>query len=158
MTIRVEQRNPQESICVALIMELSAELGAMYGNDGSGAFVPADVNGPRGAFVVAWLDGLPVGCGALRPTEKDDTAEVKRMYVRPVVRGRGVSRKILTYLESLAADFGYTTIILETGVHQPQAIGLYENSGYVQMACYGPYESDPLSVCFQKSLGVSHLV
>jgi GNAT superfamily N-acetyltransferase len=154
MTIRIEQRDPHESICVALIIELSAELGTLYGGDGTAAFVASDVTVPRAAFVVAWLDGFPVGCGALRPTkEKEDTAEVKRMYVRPVARGKGLSLRILGKLESLASDFGYKTVILETGIRQPQAIGLYETSGYVRMGCYGQYEDDPLSLCFQKSLG-----
>jgi hypothetical protein len=137
----VEQRDPHDALCMALLSELSAELSALYDDEDSGALIPPGVPGPRGAFVVAWLDGVPVGCGAIRPARAPNTAEVKRMYVRPAARGKGISRQILQKLETLAVGFGYTTIILETGVGQPAAIGLYEN--------------DPLSVCYQKSLSLA---
>src|SRR5215210_3261138 len=85
--------DPLHPDAVALVAALSAELAPRYGDDGSGAFKPSDVQVPRAAFVVARLGGRPVGCGALRPFEDGgavDTAEVKRMFVFPDVRGRGV--------------------------------------------------------------------
>jgi GNAT superfamily N-acetyltransferase len=95
MTIQVTVENPFDAICIELVRELSAELGPLYGTDGTALFSPADVTIPRAAFVVAWLNDEAVGCGALRPMDDDTIAEVKRMYVRPVARGNGISRKIL---------------------------------------------------------------
>jgi GNAT superfamily N-acetyltransferase len=150
--ITVEQRDPHDPISIALLAALNGELSARYDEDPVGAEIPDGVVGPRGAFVVAWLDGVPVGCGALRPTQFENTAEIKRMYVHPDTRGKGVAGHMLAKLESLAMAFGYARIILETGTRQPEAIRLYEKHGYQQMGCYGPYDHDPLSVCFQKML------
>ena len=115
---------------VQLIQELSAELAALYETtDGSAGFKPEDVEVPRAAFVIARIDGEPVGCGALRPL--DATAgEVKRMYTRRAFRRKGVAQAILAELERLAIDFGYTTIKLQTGPKQLDAAALYELVGY----------------------------
>lgn len=152
LTITVE--DPFHPDAARLIQHLSAELGERYGDDGSGGFDPADVKVPRAAFVIAHVDGLPAGCGALRPFEEDPggTAELKRMFVEPPMRGRGISRQILRYLEALARSFGYHTIVLETGERQPEAIGLYEKSGYERIPNYGPYTNRSLSRCFAKHL------
>jgi GNAT superfamily N-acetyltransferase len=90
-----------------------------------------------------------VGCGALRPLEVG-IAEVKRMYVKKEMRGRGISVKILEALENFAKEFGYEKIWLETGIMQPEAIGLYEKAGYKRIISYGCYENNPLSVCYEK--------
>lgn len=135
-----------------LIAALSAELGAIYGDDGSGAFTPADVQTPGSGFVVAWLDGEAVGCGALRPLAPG-VAEVKRMYVVPAARGQGIARRILTTLEEMARSLGYGEIHLETGTLQPAAVQLYATAGYARMPCYGIYVGNPDSVCFRKAFG-----
>ena len=151
----VDPRHPDAAL---LIRELSAELAAAYdfADDGSGAFAPADVRVPRSAFLVARLGDRPVGCGALRPLDEGDgptsTAEIKRMYVAPAARGRGVARAILDRLEAAARDFGYARVILETGNRQLAAIRLYGRSGYERVPCYGRYVDDPRSVCFGKAL------
>ncbi|MDX1993203.1 MAG: GNAT family N-acetyltransferase [bacterium] len=150
--ITVRHTDPHEAICAELIAELSAELGALYNTDGSGAFKPDDVTVPRATFVVAWLDGAAVGCGALRPMKDEAIGEIKRMYVRPSVRGKGVSRYILTALEAFGRSAGYQALCLETGVYQREAVGLYESSGYAPMDCYGQYSTDPISLCYQKRL------
>jgi GNAT superfamily N-acetyltransferase len=154
MNIEVREENPLGSTAASLIAELSAELAAIYGDDGSGAFKPEDVMGERAAFVVAWREGEAVACGALRPTEDSKTAEVKRMFVRRAARGSGFSRKILGKLEELAAAYGYEQIILETGTLQTEALKLYESSGYTRSECYGKYIGNPISVCFEKKLNV----
>lgn len=156
MAVRVTVENPFDPICVQLIAELSAELAPRYGDDGSGAFAPDDVTVPRSAFVVAWLDDVAAGCGALRPMESAEICEVKRMFVRPSARGQGVARQILAKLESLAAEFGYTHLRLETGTLQIEAIGLYDSSGYARIGCYGKYVDNPLSVCYEKAV-VTHI-
>lgn len=152
MAVRVTVENPFDPICAQLIAELSAELAPRYGDDGSGAFAPDDVTVPRSAFVVAWLEDVPAGCGALRPMESPDVCEIKRMFVRPAARGRGVSRHILARLESLAAEFGYTYLRLETGTLQTEAIGLYESSGFRPIPCYGKYAGNPRSLCYEKAV------
>lgn len=155
MTIHFTQEDPANEVGAALIRDLSAELAPVYGDDGSGAFAPADVAVPRAAFVVAWLDGEPVGCGALRPMDEADVAEVKRMFVRPTVRGQGISRQILRQLEEVAQEFGYSRLRLETGVYQTEAIGLYESSGYERIDCYGKYAERDISLCYEKTVSAS---
>jgi GNAT superfamily N-acetyltransferase len=110
-------------------------------------FVP-----PAGAFVVAWVEGRPAGCGGVRRLD-DGTAEVKRMYVAPDARRSGVARAVLSALEDRARLLGYRMVRLETGVRQPEAIALYRSSGYREIPCYGQYAGDELSRCFEKELG-----
>lgn len=136
-----------------LIRQLSKELGTIYGHDGAGAFTPADVAVPRAAFIVAYIGEQPVACGAIRPFSDDPTTvEVKRMFVIPEARGKGLSRLILQKLESLAASFEYSMIKLETGIHQHAAIALYQNAGYERIPCYGKYVTDPDSLCYGKRI------
>ncbi len=149
--VEVVVESPHSADALALIRDLSAELGARYGDDGAGAFRPADVDVAGAAFVVARLAGRPVGCGALRPLEPG-VGEVKRMYVEPSMRGRGISRLILGKIEAAAVEFGYRALRLETGLRQPEAIGLYETAGYRRVPRYGMYVDNPLSVCFEKQL------
>ena len=92
--ISVTVESPYSDIATCLIKNLSAELGERYGDDGSGAFSPDDVRASGGAFVIAWLDDQPVGCGALRPLERS-VGEVKRMFVERDARRQGVAKKIL---------------------------------------------------------------
>jgi GNAT superfamily N-acetyltransferase len=83
-------------------------------------------------------DGTVLGCGALRRLD-DDAAELKRMYVVPEARGRGVSKALLAGLEDAARRRGWTTLRLETGPRQPEAVGLYERAGYRPIAAFGAY-------------------
>jgi GNAT superfamily N-acetyltransferase len=87
-------------------------------------------------------DGTALGCGALRALG-DGVAEVKRMYVVPAARGRGVSRAVLGALEDAARERGWTTLRLETGPRQPEAIGLYVSAGYGPIQAFGAYAGDP---------------
>lgn len=149
--LTVESPNSQDG--QTLIGQLTDELGAIYGVTRAGAFRPAEVEVPRAAFIVARLDGEPVGCGAIRPFADDpDSVEVKRMFVKPSARGKGISRLILRKLESLAKSFGYAMIKLETGIHQHEAIGLYTKEGYERIPCYGSYSNDPVSICYAKAV------
>ena len=150
--ISVTAEDPYSEVAARLIENLSTELGARYGDDGSGAFHPDDVRVPGGAFVVARLGGRPVGCAALRPLEYG-VGEVKRMFVEKDFRRQGVAREILGRLETIAAQFGYRALRLETGILQPEAVNLYKSAGYRRVRCYGQYVDNPLSVCFEKRLG-----
>lgn len=103
----------------------------------------------RTAFVVARVNGEPVGCGALRQID-EKTVEVKRMYVALPARRQGIAGRMLAELERLAAAFGYEKIILETGVYQPEALALYQAAGYRRTSAYGRYVGVPEAQCFEK--------
>jgi putative acetyltransferase len=147
----IDVRRPEAAL---LIAHLSEELGRRYGDDGSGFFRLEDVEGPRSGFLVARWEGEPVGCGAYRPLD-ETTAEIKRMFVEPAFRRRGISRRVLTSLEDAARQAGYTKVRLETGTIQHEALGLYQSAGYHRIRCYGHHKDDPRSVCFEKVLNVS---
>lgn len=101
--------------------------------------------------VVAYSEEDPVGCGAIKEYAPR-IMEVKRMYVAPDHRGKGIASAVLTELESWAKELGYDKCILETGKKQPEAIGLYKKSGYQLIPNYGQYEHAENSVCFEKRL------
>lgn len=105
----------------------------------------------RGVFLVVRDDGRAVGCGALRILD-GATAEVKRMYVEPESRGRGLGRAVLDRLEAFAQARGIKRLVLETGVHQTAAIRLYTAAGFTEVACWGEYASAATSVCYEKRL------
>ena len=102
--------------------------------------------------VVAYLDGCPVGCGALRPFD-DEAVEIKRMFVPLEHRGRGIAKDILNELESWAIELSFKRCVLETGHNQPEAIALYTKSGYARIPNYGHYQGVYNSVCFEKIVG-----
>jgi GNAT superfamily N-acetyltransferase len=106
----------------------------------------------RGTFLVARVAGEAAGCGGMRVLDPA-TAEVKRMYVVPGMRGRGVARAVLARLEAEARAFGIGRLMLETGIHQLEAIRLYERAGYSRVECWGEYSGVPTSVCYQKDVG-----
>lgn len=101
--------------------------------------------------IVAYAEGVPVGCGAIKEFERD-TMEVKRMYTLPEQRGMGVASQILKALENWAAELGYRRCILETGKKQPEAIALYQKNHYNPISNYGQYAGVMNSVCFEKDL------
>lgn len=101
--------------------------------------------------VVAYDNQVPVGCGAIKEYN-NKTMEVKRMFVMPGYRGKGIAKSILTELEKWAGELNYKNCILETGVNQPEAINLYCNYGYNRIPNYGQYKNAVKSVCFQKSI------
>lgn len=154
--IEIAADDPTAPVALGLIHRASAEQAALYDlADGSSDFNPAGVQVPRSVFLVARLDGRPVGCGALRPMSEpgfEDSAEVKRIYLLPEARGRRIGGLILARLEALARDFGYARVVLETGDLQPQAIRLYERAGYARIPNYGPYVGFANSLCFAKPL------
>jgi GNAT superfamily N-acetyltransferase len=136
-----------------LLADQQAEMASHYGGEGgSGApprgdeFVP-----PSGVFLAARRDGEIIGCGGVCRLE-DGVAELRRMYVAPAARGLGVGRRLLAALEVEALTLGYESIRLETGFRQREAIGLYESAGFRRGDCWGPYLTDPKSVCYEKRL------
>ena len=101
--------------------------------------------------VVAYNDNIPVACGAIKQYDAL-TVEVKRMYTLPEARGKGIATKVLDELENWAVQLGYKRCILETGKKQPQAIALYNKTGYSITSNYDQYIGVENSVCFEKHL------
>lgn len=144
--------SPNDHPAAALIAELNAELDTLYrAEDNHFSLADADVAEGSGAFFVATLEGRPVGCGAVRLIAAS-RAEIKRMYVRPSVRGRGVGRALLARLESEARLLGATSLVLEMGDKQPGAEALYRGAGFTPIPCWGEYLATPASVCLGKQI------
>ena len=145
MELRIERLSYASPVAVALIGAALADLSDRYGGDGDSTPVdPAQFEPPAGAFLVAWLDGHPAGCGGWRTYHGDrDVAEVKRMYTVPEVRGRGVALALLRALEEAARQAGRKRIVLETGNRQPEAIALYIKAGYERIPDFGHYKDEP---------------
>ena len=103
---------------------------------------PEDFSPPSGRFLVVYLDGRSVACGGVKRLDAT-TGEIKRMFVAPRARGRGISRVLLGALEDAARDLGYERVRLDTGAKQTEAIGLYESTDYTPIEDYNqnPYAS-----------------
>jgi GNAT superfamily N-acetyltransferase len=140
----------------ALVTDLARDLDVRYGDEDEGYLLevePAEVSPPLGIFLVARIDGDPVGCGALRPLPgRPGYGEIKRMYVAPQARGAGIGRGLLAALEAHGPALGFRILRLETGEAQPEAVSLYESAGWTRIASYGRYASSPSSICFAKEL------
>ena len=140
-------------VAAPLLRDLVAELQVRYEDDGAagkpldpGAFVP-----PRGAFLVVHADGAPAGCAGLR-TLAPGTGEVKRMYVAPWARGRGLGRALLAELDGAARELGLSRLLLETGDAQPEAVALYASAGWERVTPYGEWKDSPRSICFGRDV------
>jgi len=136
-----------------LIRALNRELSERYPEEGAKHFRidPEEVAEERGAFLVAYAGGEALGCGAIRRIDPE-TAEIKRMYVEPSARGRGVGRTLLVDLETEGRRLGVKRIVLETGERQLEALALYGQAGFARIPAFGEYVGFPLSVCMGKEL------
>lgn len=158
LDVRIERVGFGHPDAMRLIAEVQQEYVARYGGEDATPLDPSMFEPPHGSFFVGYVDDVPVASGAWRRREDVDalgsthTAEVKRMYVAPEGRGRGLARLMLAHLERTAREAGAVVAILETGTLQPEAIGLYRSSGYTEIAGFGYYCSAPESVCFGKRL------
>lgn len=150
--ILIEESSPEAPEAEELILELNAFLDDLYHPDDNHFHLLAEeVTGNRGTFLIARIDGEPVGCGAVRMLD-ERRAEVKRMYVRPRTRGSGVGRALLQRLEDEARRRGAGRLVLEMGDSQPGARGLYASFGFAPVPCFGEYLATPNSVCLGKDL------
>jgi len=149
----VRRESIQSSLAKELIGALNVELSARYPEDGANHFrLDADEVAPgRGAFLVAYVEDVAAGCGAIRRID-EGLAEIKRMYVRPATRGRGVGAALLAALESEAHQLGVRRLVLETGERQREALALYRRAGFAVIPAFGEYVGSPLSVCMAKEL------
>ena len=146
-TIRTNSRN-QDFIDLVKLLDL--ELQIVDGEDHAfyHQFNNIDV---LKHTIVLYENNTPVGCGALKKFD-ETSAEIKRMYTIPAIRGKGIATKVLLELEKWAKELGYKHTILETGKRLPDAIALYQKNGYQIISNYGQYVGVKNSVCFKKEL------
>lgn len=142
----LEETTAADPEVAALAAEQEAEVMARYDEDDAGPGAS-----PTSPAVLVRIDGRAVGCVAVEP-HGDGPGEIKRMYVHPEARGRGLSRLLLERAEQIARAAGIRTLRLETGTEQPEAIALYRRAGYGPIPCYGYWKDDPSTRCFEKVL------
>ena len=134
------------SLVTQLNKELWVRYPVLYGEYAPLDKVPENVN-----VVIAYSGEQPIGCGCFK-TLDNNTIEIKRMYVEPAFRNRGIAASILTELETWAKELHFSTSLLETGTLQPEAVHLYEKQGYAIIENYGPYADMDGSICMEKRL------
>lgn len=149
MTIEVTPVRPDEPDALTLIELVQGEYVLRYGGRDEAPIDVAEFLPPAGLFLVARLDGAAAGCGGWRNLG-DGRAEIKRMFTAAEHRNRGVARAVLAELEHTAAAAGIKELVLETGTVQPEAIALYESTGYQPVDGFGYYAGRPLSRSFGK--------
>jgi putative acetyltransferase len=155
-TIVVALDDPDQPEILALLAESDAWYAAMYPAESNHLIDISTLKRPNVAFFSARRDGRVLGYGSIvRQLGRDGEVygEIKRMYVAPALRGLGLGRLLMQTLERHAAALGLACIRLETGVKQPEAIGLYRAFGYVETGPFGAYGLDPMSVFMEKRLG-----
>jgi len=134
-----------------LIDELDALLEPLYPRESRHGYSVEKLLAEGVAFFVIRESGVPAGCGAIKLVGSE-YAEIKRMYVRPQFRGVGLAKLMLRYLSNYVHAHGIELLRLETGIYQPDAIGLYERAGFRLIPPFGEYREDPLSRFYEKRL------
>jgi GNAT superfamily N-acetyltransferase len=140
-----------DPVAQQLIERVQQEYVVRYGGRDAAVVDPAEFAPPLGLFVVVEVDGLPAGCGGWR-VHADGVAELKRMYVEPAFRRRGIAALVLAELERTAAAAGQRRVVLNSGERQPEALALYARAGYTPVAGYGVYADAPGAVFLGKEL------
>lgn len=143
MVVSIEPASSSRPECQALLTayveEIAGRMAAGFDPSRSSPPGPHDFDPPRGIFLLARIDGTPVGCGALRTLERG-VGEIRRMFVSPEARGSGLGRRILVALEDEARLRGHHTVRLDTSEELAEAQALYENAGYVRVPAYNDNE------------------
>ena len=140
--------------------QVQQEYVQRYGGPDGTSIDRDEFSPPNGHFLVRYEDGRPVAMGGWRFSEQaraelrlgGPVVELKRMCVVPASRGRGHARGVLRDLEQTAAAAGATWMVLETGLMQPEAVALYESSGYEPVSAFGHYADSPHSIHLGKRL------
>lgn len=148
--IGLTRTTSEEQAFTDLVALLDADLAIRDGDDHA-FYAQFNNTNKLKHCIVAYNDSKPVGCGAIRPIDVD-IVEIKRMYVTPPARKKGIATQILAALEIWAAEMSYKQCVLETGQKQPEAIDLYTKCGYRIIPNYGPYVGVENSVCFSKDI------
>jgi len=148
--IKLVRTNSDNLDFINLVRNLDIELAERDGNDHAFYSQFNKIDKIK-HVVLAYENNIPSACGAIKEFDAD-TTEVKRMYVSPKLRGKGIAVEVLQALEKWAKELSYSRSVLETGKRQPEAIRLYEKCGYIQIPNYGQYIGIENSVCFEKIL------
>ena len=150
-TMNIAQEHPNQPDIVAMLAQLDAYFAALYPAE-SNHLLDIDSLAREGVVFLVARDEQArlLGCGAFM--DRGSYAEVKRMVVDPASRGRGVGARLLARIVERATAAGFTSLKLETGVRQPEAIGLYQRDGFTYCAPFGDYQPDPLSLFMEKAL------
>jgi GNAT superfamily N-acetyltransferase len=134
-----------------LVERVQQEYVQRYGGPDDAVVSPGEFEPPRGVFLVAEVDGVPAGCGAWRSLG-DGRAEMKRVYVEPAFRRRGLAQVVVAAIEADAARAGIRTLVLNTGPEQPEALSLYPALEYAPTTPFGVYAHEPRAVFLGKDL------
>jgi GNAT superfamily N-acetyltransferase len=151
-SVLIAPERPDSADAILLIGELEAQLEPLYPRESRHGLTVEQLIAEQVAFFMLRQDGEPASCGGVKLCDAEGYAEVKRMYVRPRCRGLGLAKLMLTHLADHARSQGIGALRLETGIHQTEAIGLYEWFGFHRIPPFGAYRHDVLSVFFEKTL------
>jgi len=147
--IRVEDPNVPEVL--ELLDASDALMDSLYPSESNHLIDVHALRQPNVTFLVARSDGMALGCAAVVDAARD-WSEIKRMFVSPAARGKGVGRLLLRQLQSIARQQGKSFLRLETGIKQPEALALYRSHGFKEIAAFGNYRPDPLSLFMEMAL------
>ncbi len=150
MPFAIRRERPDTGEASRLIAELEAALAPHYPVESRHGYSVEKLLREDVHFFVLRAGPLPAACGGIQFYA--DFGELKRMFVRPQFRGRGFGRAVLVQLEAHARAQGRDVIRLKTGIHQHDAIRLYDRGGFVRIPPFAPYSEDPLSLFFEKTL------
>lgn len=151
MPITITPERPDSAVGIALIDELGKYLAPLYPHDDEHGLTPEEMVIEGVAFFIIRSDDRPAGSGGVR-LHGTEYGEIMRMYVRPEFRGKGFGRLILQHLEKYSLEHGVRALRLKTGIYQPEALGMYERLGYVQIRPFGSYREHPLNRYYEKIL------
>lgn len=146
----IKRTNSDDIDFINLVVLLDQDLKIRDGED-HGFYNQFNKTNTIKHVIVFYENDIAIGCGAIRE-KKEDTVEIKRMFVHPDYRKKGIASAVLAALEIWATEVNYKYTILETGKNQPEAINLYQKQGYHITPNYPPYESMDNSVCMKKTL------
>lgn len=149
--VEIRPERPDSPAARPLILELESVLEPLYPAVSRHGFSVERLLAEGVDFFVVRVDGRPAACGGVLFVGRA-YGELKRMYVRPAYRGTGLGKRLVEHLAGVARVRGVQTLRLETGIHQREAIGLYERMGFVHIPPFGPYTDDPLSRCYELRL------
>ncbi len=152
MSSSITAESPDTADAVVLIDELEAQLEPFSPRASRHGLSVAQLLEQAVAFFLLRTNGEPAACGGVK-LFGTEYGEIKRMYVRPQFRGRGFAKALLDHVTAYAQTRGITLLRLEAGIHQREAIGLYERAGFTRIPPFGDYKEDPLSVFFEKRIG-----
>ena len=151
MSAIITRERPDSADAVLLIAELEACLDPLYPATSRHGYSVEKLFEQGVAFFVLRVGGTPAGCGGIH-LFGTTYGELKRMYVRPPFRGLGFGKRLLNHLADYARGQGVGLLRLETGIHQAEAIRLYERMGFRRIAPFGAYVDDPLSRFYEKRI------